>query len=350
MHIGIVGPQYSGKTTVFSALTGIVQDAESGGKKANIGMIQVPDERVDQLYAIYKSKKVTYADISFVDIQSPLEKKNEQGGLDSQTIAQLRNADALVIVVRAFENEAVPHPRDKIDPGADFLNYEEELRITDYIQIENRLERIKKENKKGIEPDTLQKCLDQLEAGKPLRLLGLSEPEQKVIEGFRFLTQKPVLVLINETEGENRSYPEILKEAEQAGSGCMNLSAKLEQEISQLPAGEQEEFLKEMGLERPAREKFIRESYKMMELISFFTVGEDEVRAWTIEQHTKAPGAAGKIHSDLERGFIRAEVVHYDDFIAAGSMAKAREGGTLRQEGKEYVVKDGDILEIKFNV
>jgi hypothetical protein len=353
MQIGIVGPKYSGKTTVFNALTGAkaASEALSGAAiKLNLGVIKVPDERVNKLSLIFNPKKTVYTDIQFVDIPVPAEAKEAGKGLDAQTVSHIRNTDALVIVVRDFENPSVPHPSDKIDPMQDFINYEGELRITDFVQVENRLDRMKKENKKGMEFDILTRFKEQLENDKPLRLLKISEAEQKAVVGFRFLSQKPLLVLVNTSESSAKDYSKLSSESEKTGGKFLPLSAQVEHEISQLPQEEQADFLKEMGIERPARERFIRSAYDMMNFISFFTVGEDEVRAWTVTAGAKAPQAAGKIHSDLERGFIRADIVGYADFEKAGSLSKARENATLRQEGKEYIVKDGDIMEVKFNV
>ncbi len=350
MQIGIVGPKASGKTTVFSALTGGAGIPASGGQstKPNVGVIKVPDERIEKLSAIFQPKKTVFTDIKFIDLQGQEPKSGK--GIDAQTVAEIRNVDAVVVVVRAFENPAVPHPANSINPSRDFQNYESELRITDFIQIENRLERMKKENKKGIEADVLERCKEHLEADRPLRTLALPESDLRAIAGFRFLSQRPLLVLVNTSEGESLDFADVAAQVKAAGGSLMTLCAKVEQEIAQLPPEEQKDFLAEMGIERPARERFVRAAYAMLDLISFFTVGEDEVRAWTIAKGTKAQQAAGKIHSDLERGFIRAEVVHYDDFLSVPSMAKAREKALLRQEGKEYLVKDGDIMEIKFNV
>lgn len=353
MQIGIVGLKFSGKTTVFNALTGAKVGADSlssAAAKPNLGVIKVPDERVNHLSSIFKPKKTVYADIQFVDIPIPAEVKESGKGLDAQTVSHIRNTDALVIVVRDFENPAVPHPSNKIDPLQDFLNYEGELRITDFVQVESRLDRMRKENKKGIELDVLTRFKEQLENDKSLRLVPISEAEGKAIVGFRFLSQKPLLVLVNSSESAKKDYSNLSNEVKKAGGKFMALSAQVEYEISQLPVEEQAAFLAEMGIEKPARERFIRSAYEMMNFISFFTVGEDEVRAWTVSAGAKAPQAAGKIHSDLERGFIRADIVSYADFEKAGSLSKARENATLRQEGKEYIVKDGDIMEVKFNV
>lgn len=350
MQIGIVGLKASGKTTVFSALTGAAGVAAGGGgaQKSNLGVIKVPDERIDKLASIFQPKKTIYTDIKFIDV--PGQEPKSGKGIDVQTVTEIRTADAIVVVVRAFENPAVPSAQETIDPLRDFEAYESELVITDFIQIESRLERIKKENKKGPEADVLQRCKEHLEAGNPLRTLKLTESDLRVIVGFRFVSQRPLLILVNTSEGDESDYRELREKVRAVGGSAMTLCAKVEQEIAQLPDAEQKDFLSAMGIDRPASERFIRAAYAMLNLISFFTVGEDEVRAWTIAKGTKAQQAAGKIHSDLERGFIRAEIVGYEDFVEAGSMSKAREKGTLRQEGKEYLVRDGDIAEIKFNV
>ena len=351
MQVGIVGPKSSGKTTVFSALTGITADmTQQQAGKPNLGVIKVPDERIEKLSAIFKPPSTVFADIRFVDIQEKAESEKAGKGIDSQTVLQIRNVDALVLVVRAFEDPSVPLPEGGIDPLRDFKAYEDELCITDFLQVETRLERIKKENKTGPERDALEKCMAQLENNMPLRLLTFTPLEMKQITGFQLLTIKPVLVLINVSEDDKKTYTDISSEAAKRGGVTMTLSAKLELEIAQLPPEEQANFCKEMGIEQPARIRFVREVYAMMSLISFFTVGEDEVRAWTIQKGTMAQQAAGKIHSDIEKGFIRATTVHYNDFIKVGSMASARESALLRQEGKTYVVADGDIIEFKFTV
>lgn len=353
MQVGIVGFKSSGKTTVFNVLTGNpVNPAGQNTDKPNIGVIKVPDERIANLSSIFKPKKTIFTDIVFTDIQISNEKENKGSstGIDPNIVSHIRNSDAIVVVVRAFDNPSVPHPANSINPIRDFENYENELRITDFIQIESRLERMKKENKKGIDEAILKKCKEHLESNKPLRLFTFNDTDFKAINGFKFLSQKPLLVLVNTSEGDKSDHAELFNEVKKAGGMTMTLSAQLELEISQLEKDAQKDFLKEMGIEKPARDRFIILTYTMLNLISFFTVGEDEVRAWTIKNGTNAQESAGKIHSDLERGFIRADVISYDDFVSAGTMAKAREKALLRQEGKNYTVKDGDIMEIKFNV
>ena len=350
MQIGVVGQKFSGKTTVFGALTGISADSVKGGSKSNLGEIKVPDERVEKLSSIFDPVKTTYTEIKFIDVQTENESRRESKGIDPKTVVLIRSSDALVVVVRSFDNPAVPHPFNEINPLRDFMNFETELITSDFIQIENRLERMKKENSKGVEADILLRCKEYLENEKPLRLLSFSESEMKAIGGFQFLSQKPLMVLVNTSEDENREFSELNSEVEKCGATVMTLSARLEQELSELPEEERADYLKEMGIDRSAKERFIQASYSMMKLISFFTIGQDEVRAWTIKEGTKALHAAGRIHTDLERGFIRADVVHYDDFIKSGSIAKTRTAGYLHQEGKEYIVQDGDILEIRFNV
>jgi GTP-binding protein YchF len=353
MQVGIAGYQASGKTTVFNCLTGADAATGFGGaREANRSVIKVPDERIDKLSALFNPKKTTYANVSFVDMPGPTE-----GGIDTQSAAELRTMEALVHVVRAFGEEGGIPPRgDKVDPARDVLDFDQELALLDMVVLESRLERLQKEGKKTREEELLRALHSSLENDdKPARVLELGEDTLHAISGFRLLSLKPQLVVINlpdeleqsEIDAFEASAREV---AEARGIQVMSLRGNIEREISQLPPEDQETFLEDIGLTEPARTRFIRACYAMLDLIAFFTVGEDEVRAWTITRGMPAVQAAGKIHSDLERGFIRAETVAYDDFIPLGKMAKAREAGKLRLEGKEYVVADGDIINVRFNV
>lgn len=352
MKVGIVGFARSGKTTLFNALTGAhAQVGAFGAREANLAVLKVPDERVDRLAEIHKPKKITYAEFQFLDI-APNESGGDKKALDSAALTTLKNVDALVHVVRCFENDDVMHPLNSVDPARDCRSLEEEFQIADLVIIENRTARMEKENKKDLEYETLCKCRDHIESGAPLRTLELPEREDKLIAGYTFLSRKPLLLLGNygeETIGEDdpsglESY------AKEMGQSLVALCGAMEMEVAQLPPEERATFREELGLGEESRTLFLQTAYAMLGLISFLTAGEPEVRAWTIKKNTKAVDAAGVIHSDIQRGFIRAEVVAYDAFIAAGSMAKAKDAGAVRLEGKEYIVQDGDIILFRFNV
>ncbi len=354
MRVGIIGLPRAGKTTVFNALTGAAAATGTfgaGGKKANLGVIKVPDPRVDQLAAIFRPKKTTYAEITFADIPGPAE--GAEIGREPATVDLIKGCDALALVVRAFSGEEVPHPAGSVDPARDLAAVEGELALLDLIVVERRAERMAKERKASpVEVEAVGKARAWLEAERPLRALGLSEGERKALAGFKLLTEKPLLVVANLGESGEDGLPALRAEAERRGLPLIALRGRLEMEVAALPPEEQGPFLAGFGLAEPARDQFIRAAYALADLISFLTAGEDEVRAWPIRRGTPAQQAAGKIHSDIERGFIRAEVVAFDDFIALPqkSMAKAREAGKLRLEGKEYIVRDGDIINFRFNV
>lgn len=358
MKIAIIGLQSSGKSTVFNILT--ESNIETGlytGKSApNIAVVKVPDERIEKLTDIFKPKKKTNAEIVFEDyvgIQKETGKKKES--LFSEDVKQ---ADALVHVCRVFEDESVAHSGGDIDPLGDAETLELELIMSDLILVENKLERLKKDLSKKKNPEVLleheimEKLKTTLEAEKPIRQVALTDEEKKVIRGYCFLSQKPMILLANIGEDQLRNPPiqELKTFAEDKGLHFQVLCGKVEMEISQMDEEEQLVFLEEYGIKERARDVFIQLAYETLGLISFFTVGEDEVRAWTVNRGAPAPEAAGVIHTDLQRGFIRAETVSYDDFMSVGSLVKAKEKGLLRQEGKAYIVKDGDIINIKFNV
>ncbi len=352
MNLGIIGFARSGKTTIFNSLTGATAAVGAfGSRDANVAVLKVPDERVDKLAEIHEPKKITYAEFQFVDI-APNESAGEEKVLDSAAMTSLKNVHALVHVVRAFENEEVLHPLEGVDPVRDCKTLEEELQFADLIIIERRIERLEKENRKDHEYDVLVRCKDHIEAGEPLRTLELSAQEHKDVAGYCFLSQKPLLLLGNYGEDTiGQEDPAGLQTyAESAGFTLIELCGEMEMEVSQLPEEERAPFRDELGLGEGSRTRFLQTAYEMLGLMSFLTAGAPEVRAWTVKQGTRAQDAAGTIHSDLARGFIRAEVVSYEDFMAAGSMAKAKEAGHVRLEGKEYIVRDGDILLIRFNV
>jgi GTP-binding protein YchF len=346
MKAGLVGYAQSGKTTLFNALTGLHKGGQVARGHVNLGAIKVPDPRVDALAAIFEPRKTTHAELRFVDVPGPAGKGS---GLDAESLRALAEVDAFCLVLRGFPGvDGAP-----ADPGRELADFEAELVLHDLAIVERRLDRLRKEGNKGTaEFHELERVHPQLDAGKPLRTMRWSDAEEKGLVHLGLLSRRPLVVVVNVAEDRAAAPPPPALEAaaREHGAELLPLCAAVEAEIAQLDPAEQPAFLESLGLAEPARARFIRAAYRMLDLVSFFTVGEDEVRAWTIRRGDKAPRAAGRIHSDLERGFIRAEVMHYDDFIAAGSEAKARHDGKLKVEGKEYVVRDGDILNIRFAV
>ena len=346
MKIGLIGRRGSGKTTIFNMLTGLGAQVGGypGGDKGDIhlGEIKVPDQRIDRLSEIYRPKKTTYAEIRFTDF--PPNQANDNLKASSELLTQMREVEAMALVLRDFGSEA--------DPLKELNDLSSEMILADLFVVENRLVKLKKEKGKEQESLLLERCRKSLENEESMRSLSLTPDEESLISGFGFLSRKPLLALFNtpdERAGQPLS-PAYEGELRRKGIQGMALAGKVEMEISQLNEADRELFLKEIGIEEPARARFIRASYLLLDLISFLTTGKDEVRAWTIKRGTTARKAAGKIHSDIERGFIRAEVVPYEDFIALGTEAKCREAGKLRLEGKDYVVQDGDIIHFRFNV
>ncbi len=351
MKVGVVGFRGSGKTTVFNALTGL--NAETGGfssaDKANLGIIKVPDERVDILTEIYEPKKTIFAEVMFADLAGTTPEAGGKG-FSSQMLAEMRNADALVHVVRDFDNPGLSQARD---PKGDAERFNSELVLADLMVVEKRLERLHKEGNKGRETKLFERLTAHLEEDRPLRTMAIDEAEEKQLASYAFLSRKPMLLLINTTDDKaSDPVPEPLV----ALSGIHEnplfvMSAQVEMELNDLDDEEKKDFLSDLGLEEPARLRFIKAVYSMLDLMSFLTVGKDEVRAWTIRKGTPAVKAAGKIHSDIERGFIRAEVTDYRDLVETqGNEAKCRELGKMRLEGKEYVIQDGEVVHFRFNV
>jgi len=339
LKVGLIGRQGSGKTAIFGALTGL--RAETGGNESHLGVTKVPDARIDRLSEIFKPKKTTYAEIRFTDFPA---QSNEKLKANAALIAQMRDVDAMALVLNDFDGAS--------DPLKDLRDLLAEMILADLVVVENRQTKLKKEKGKEREGEVLARCLKTLEAEESLRSIDFTPDEESLLAGFGFLSRKSVIALFNVAEERaGKDLPDnYRKELERLQIPGLALSAKVEMEVAQLDEKDRQGFLNELGIDEPARDRFIRASYKLLNLISFFTSGEDEVKAWTIEQGTPARKAAGKIHSDIERGFIRAEVVAYEDFIRYGSDAKCREAGKLRLEGKDYVVADGDIIHFRFNV
>jgi GTP-binding protein YchF len=354
MRLGIIGLPQSGKTTVFNALTrGHQPITTSGGRfEVHTGVVDVPDPRVDHLSALFKPKKTIYAKVTYADIAGL---EGSRSAISGQMLNLLTQMDGLLHVVRCFEDASVPHPSGSVNPLRDIATMDAELLLNDMLAVERKLERLAEEHKKGggrerpvIEREIalFEHFKDTLSRETPLREIELSAEEEKTLAGFGFLTRKPMLVLLNLHEGQD--LPPV--EYDQPHCEQAALQGKLEMEIVQLDQGDAEAFMEEYGITELGLERVIRLSYDLLGLISFFTVGADEVRAWTIRRGASAYEAAGEIHTDLQKGFIRAEVIPHDELLALGGMNEARAKGRLRLEGKEYVVQDGEIVHIRFNV
>lgn len=346
MRIGLVGFAGSGKTTVFNTLTGLNVPSGFGGE-VHLGTVRVPDARIDKLSAMFNPKKTTYAEIVFSDI--PGEHGAEHKGLSGKALQQIRDQDVLALVLRDFDNPAIegaPNPTGDLDAFAT------ECLFADLAMVERWLDKARKERRDALEISHFEMMRATLEAEKPLRSIPPTHLDRSKLTSFGFLTDRPLMVVLNRRESEAASPmpPEMAKRLEQLSAAGVVLSASVEAEIAAMDAGDQKAFLDDLGLTESAAYRFIRGTYGLLDLISFFTVGVDEVRAWPILRGLHAKQAAGKIHSDLERGFIRAEVIAYEHFIADGSEHAARDNGHLKVEGKDYVVQDGDILHIRFNV
>ncbi len=346
MKIGLVGFGGSGKTTVFNTMTGL--DAPVGyGGEVRLGTVRVPDERIDALSEVFSPKKTTYAEMSFCDV--PGEHGSDKKGLSPRGLQQIREQEALCLVLRDFDNPAL---EGEPDPAGDLEAFHAECIFADLEIVEKRLERALKERASGQEIAAFELAKATLEAERPLRLVPEADLDRSLLRGFGLLSDRPLLVAVN--RAENRAADPMPAELEARisalGAAGLTLSASVEADIASLDPGEQEEFLRELGLTESALSRFIRTAYALLDLISFFTVGPDEVRAWTIRRGTKAKRAAGKIHSDLERGFIRAEVTPYEVFMEFGSEAGVKSAGRLQVEGQDYVVQDGDIMHVRFNV
>ena len=353
MKLGIIGLPQSGKTTVFNALTrGDRPVTMSGGRfEVHTAVVDVPDPRVDALSRMFKPKKTTYAKVTYADIAG-LE-GSASGNISGPLLNQLSQMDGFIHVVRCFEDESVPHVMGGTDPQRDIEAMEGEFLLNDLIAVERKLERLEEELRRNARPKDeinrekalFQRLMEILSEDRPLRREPFTPEERKMLSGFGFLSIKDLLIVLN--LGEGQQPPEASPPCEAC---VIPLQGQLEMEIAQLAPEDAELFMAEYGIEEPSLNRMIRKSYELLQLQSFFTVGEDEVRAWTVRRGATAPEAAGVIHSDLQKGFIRAEVVPYDDLIALGSMAEARAKGKLRLEGKDYIVQDGDIMHVRFNV
>jgi len=359
LRAALIGFGQTGKTTLFQLMTSAREPsrASHGKAEATIGISKVPDERLDRLTAMYNPKKRVPATIEFADLAMPVQAGGAQALVD---VAAYKNADALVHVVRAFNDPTVPHPSGSVHPSRDAQAMEDELILADLGLTERRLERVDKDLKKGKSPElerekaVLTQCRAALEEGRPLRSLNLQGDDLRRLRGFQFLSAKPLLIVLNVDEANVADDTHTAAEAagltqflSSAATGAVAVCAKIELEIAQLEPADAAAFLADLGLKESGLDRVIRASYELLGYISFFTVGEDECRAWSIPRNLTAPAAAGEIHSDIQRGFIRAEVVSYDALITRGSMAACRDHGEVRLEGKEYIVVDGDIINFR---
>lgn len=364
MKLGIVGLPNVGKSTLFNAIT------DAGAQSANypfctiepnIGVVAVPDKRLDKLAEMYDPDKYTPASIEFVDIAGLVKGASKGEGLGNKFLSNIRECDAIVHVVRCFENDDIIHVEGNINPARDIETINLELILSDVEMLERRIDKTKKmlkgDKKYQKDIDLFERVLDALNEGKPARSVECDDDEKAILSEVALLTNKPVIYAANMSDEDfsngidsNEGYKAVQKIAAEEHAGVLPICAQIEEEIVEMDKEEKEMFLADMGLEESGLDRLIKECYALLGLISYLTAGKQEVRAWTIKKGTKAPQAAGKIHSDIERGFIRAEVVSYDDLMREGSMNAVKEKGLLRSEGKDYIMQDGDIVLFRFNV
>lgn len=357
MELGIIGLPQSGKTTLFNALTqGNIPTGISSGKVSiHTAVVNVPDERVDQLAEQFQPQKLVHAKVTYADIAG-LDGETSQTGISGPLLNALAKMDGFIHVVRHFENPLVPHQAGSIDTERDLKKMESELILNDMIQVERKLERLEDERQRGgygrdkalvsHEIELFSRLSETLAQGRPLRDDTFSPEEGKLLSSYSLLSRKPQVIVINQSEEQ----PKVFIETPSANARVIRMPIKLEMEIAQLPPADAVVFLDEYGIKEPSLNRLIRISYELLDLISFFTVGDKEVHAWTVKRGATALEAAGHIHSDMERGFIRAEVIGYDELIALGGFTQARQAGKLRLEGKKYLVQDGDVITIRFNI
>ncbi len=357
MQIGLVGLQSSGKTLLFNTLAKIQEEENTYRDEARVEVVKVPDERLNNLTEIFNPKKQVNATIEIFDIPGVGLADDGKVRITSAFLNNVKNNDALFYVIRQFKNEAVPHPLNRIDAAADIEFLETEFLFSDMSFLENRLEKLKKDIQKRKDDKlikelaVIEKCFEHVNEEKPLRLLELNDSERKMLSGYQLLTLKPLAIAVNLDEDSMKNSEDLINEIKNklglAGLEVIPFSAEIEYELSKLDEEDQTVFMEEYGIKESALTKILRTSYKVLGLQSFFTVGEDETRAWTIKKNYTAQQAAGVIHTDFYNKFIRAEVVHYDDFMKYKSFAKCKEAGVWRLEGKDYIVQDGDILNIR---
>ncbi len=358
MKTAIIGLPMVGKTSLFTILTGVHEAGRVGAMETRIGVTKVPDARLDALAKIYEPPKVTHASIEFVDFPSI----SKEALREPAYLASLRVADSIAHVVRIFDDQSIPHEKGDVNPERDITDVDFELILSDLVVVEKRIERLDKDRKKIKDPgldreyELLIEAKARLEDNQPLRTLELNDDDEKRLRGFQFLSQKPILYVLNLGENDASRLHEIEEEYRakllpgRPNAEVSAICGNIEAELVELPAAEAQEYLTSYGLKESGMNRMVQAVYRLLGLMSFLTAGETEVRAWTIRRGTKAPQAAGKIHTDIERGFIRAEIVNFDDLVDCGSQLAAKEKGLVRLEGKEYEMKDGDVVYFRFNV